>query len=142
MRALAAEAGLAEALSIDSAGTHGFHRGEAPDPRARRLMASRGIDIGRQRARPVAARDYRRFTHLLAMTREHVSQLNGPCPVQYRGRIGLLLDHAPDALSRDVPDPYYGTADGFERALALIEAGCRGLLARLRAEAQAAAARG
>ncbi len=133
LRALADDAGLTDRLHIDSAGTHGFHRGEAPDPRARRVMAARGIDIGRQRARAVAPRDYTRFDQIVAMTREHVSQLHGQRPPRARAEIVLLMDFAPDALSRDVPDPYYGTPEGFDKALALIEAGCRGLLAQFTA---------
>lgn len=79
LRALAAEAGIGALLHIDSAGTHGFHRGEAPDPRAQRVMAARGIDISRQRARPVVDRDFGRFDHILAMTREHVGLLFAQC---------------------------------------------------------------
>ncbi|MEX2644418.1 MAG: low molecular weight protein-tyrosine-phosphatase [Acetobacterales bacterium] len=135
LRALASEAGVAELLRIDSAGTHGFHRGEMPDPRAQRVMAARGIDIARQRARMVAAHDFDRFDHILAMTREQIAQLHAIYPPHRRSRIALLLDHAPQQLSRDVPDPYYGPPEGFDRALALIDAGCRGLLARLMAEA-------
>ena len=135
LRALASEAGVADRLRIDSAGTHGFHRGEMPDPRAQRVMATHGIDIARQRARPVAPRDFDRFDHVLAMTREQVGQLHAMCPPERRSRIALLLDHAPQQLARDVPDPYYGPPEGFERAFALIEAGCRGLLARLSVQA-------
>ncbi len=132
-RALVARAGLAGRVEADSAGTHGAHVGEPPDARSAAAARSRGIVLDSLRARQVAAADFAAFDLVLAMDRGHHAQLARLCPPGRADRLRLFMDFAPDLGIRDVPDPYYGAGDGFARVLDLIEAGCDGLLAHIRA---------
>jgi protein-tyrosine phosphatase len=120
---------LNERVHVDSAGTHGYHVGEGPDDRAREAAARRGIDLSRQRARRVKIADFEYFDYVIAMDRGNLEELVSMCPGPHRAKLRLLLDFAPHlAPQRDVPDPYYGGAQGFERVLDLVEEGARGLL--------------
>ena len=120
-----ADAGIA--VEADSAGVGGWHRGEPPDPRAQAAAAARGLDISGQRARQTRQADFEDFDLILAMDESNLAALERARPEGARARLALLLDHAPGS-EREVPDPYYGGADGFERVVDLIEAGVAGLL--------------
>ncbi len=130
-RALAVRAGWARRLRIDSAGTHDFHIGEPPDPRAIASAERRGYDIRKLRARQIAPRDFTRFDWILAMDQGNLGRLKELQPKDFAGQIGLLLDVAPALGMRNVPDPYYGGPDAFERMLDLVEPATEALLARL-----------
>ena len=82
-------------VEIDSAGTHGFHDGAAPDPRACRAAERRGVDLKPLRARRVTERDFERFELVLAMDRQNLEFLLEVCPAEYRPRVKLLLEFAP-----------------------------------------------
>ena len=133
-RAMAERAGQARDLRIDSAGTDDYHVGEPPDPRRDRHGAA-------PRLRPlescahaqVAPRDFARFDWILAMDAHNLNEITHRRPRDYAGHIGLLLDLAPDLGVREVPDPYYGGAEGFERILDLIEPASEALLAQIAA---------
>jgi protein-tyrosine phosphatase len=131
LRALAAREALA--LEIDSAGTHGYHVGDPPDERAVRHARARGYDLSALRARAVRDEDFERFDLILAMDEANLARLRQRCPPSSAHKLKLLLEYAPAAAVREVPDPYYGDADGFERVLDLVEDAARGLLAELRA---------
>jgi protein-tyrosine phosphatase len=131
-RQRAAAAGLADALQIDSAGTHGYHIGQPPDARSMQHAARRGYDLSAQRARQVAASDFERFDHLLAMDRDNLALLAAACPPQHRHKLGLFMQFAANAGSDVVPDPYYGGAGGFDQVLDYIEDAADGLIATLR----------
>lgn len=132
-RAKAAAAGLGDRVTIDSAGTHGYHIGEAPDPRSVRAAGARGFDLSSQRARRVAAADFRTFDLILALDRGHLDALKMIAPPSARAKLCLLMDFAPSPLAGgDVPDPYYGDGEGFERVLDMIEAAADGLTAEVR----------
>lgn len=120
------------ALEIDSAGTHDYHVGEPPDRRAIAHARRRGIDLTPLRARQLEAADFERFDLILAMDDRNVADALDVAPAARRERLRLFLDFAPDAGTREVPDPYYGGPDGFERVLDLVEQASRGLLAELR----------
>ena len=135
-RAVAERAGYARRLRIDSAGTHDYHVGEGPDVRAIASAHRRGYDIRKCRARQFEARDFARFEWILAMDQTNLQRLVEWQPVDFRGHVGLLLDFAPDLGVREVPDPYYGGPDGFERMLDLIEPASETLLARILETAQ------
>jgi len=124
--------GLSDVVVIDSAGTHAFHVGEPPDERAREAASRRGIDLSRQRARRVAAEDFGAWDYILAMDEDNLALLHGQCPSEHRETIRLFLEFAPDAGEREVPDPYYGGATGFERVLDLVESASEGLIADIR----------
>jgi protein-tyrosine phosphatase len=122
-------------LHIDSAGTHAYHIGEAPDARSSRHAAQRGYDLTAQRARKVAAADFERFDHVLAMDHENLEVLLRACPPQHRHKVGLFMRYARRSDSEIVPDPYYGGAQGFDRVLDYIEDASDGLIADLKPRA-------
>jgi protein-tyrosine phosphatase len=123
---------LAGRIAIDSAGTGSWHVGDPPDRRAQAAARRRGIDMSAQRARQVQRADFQRFDYVLAMDRSNLEDLRDLCPDDFAGHLGLFLDFAPEASERDVPDPYYGGADGFDEVLDLIETASRGLLDEIR----------
>ncbi len=129
-RKLIVERSLERQFEIDSAGTHAYHVGEPPDPRAVEAAARRGVDLTAIRARRVVKDDFERFDLLLAMDEDNHSLLVGNAP-HARDKVRLFLEYAPDAATRSVPDPYYGGANGFEQVLDLVEAAAEGLLDEL-----------
>lgn len=129
VRDKAAAAGLDGRLHLESAGTTGYHVGEPPDRRAIAAARRRGYDLSGLRARKVVAEDFARFDLLLAMADGHLRQLRGMAPARRRDGVRPFLDFAAGAGARDVPDPYYGGAQGFETMLDLIEQGAEGFLA-------------
>lgn len=130
--ALVEREGLADRVGIDSAGTHAYHIGEPPDARAQQAALRRGFDLSHQRARRVRHEDFLEFDYVLAMDRSNYEELREICHPDYEERLRLFLDFAPEAGERDVPDPYYGGAQGFERVLDLIEQASAGLLEEMR----------
>ncbi len=130
-RARAEQAGAAGWLDIDSAGTHAYHIGHAPDPRSTQFAARRGVDLSDQRARQVAAADFARFDHILAMDQDNLARLTAACPPQHRHKLGLFMQYATRSNSDVVPDPYYGDGNGFDLVLDYIEDASDGLLAHL-----------
>jgi protein-tyrosine phosphatase len=120
---------------VDSAGTHAYHIGEQPDPRAQRAAARRGFDLSALRARRVVPEDFERFDLVLAMDELNVALLQDQCPEAHQDRIQLFLDYAPELERRDVPDPYYGGTNGFEYVLDLVEAASRRLISHLQTRA-------
>jgi protein-tyrosine phosphatase len=133
-RDLAEKEGLAHRFEIDSAGLGAWHLGQAPDERAQAAASRRGIDISVQSARQVEDEDFDRFDLLLVMDRSNLAELKRRAPAEARAKIRSFLDFAPNAGTKDVPDPFYGGADGFDRALDLIEEAARGLLETLAGE--------
>lgn len=133
-RAQAARAGMQDRVEVDSAGTHGWHVGEAPDPRTQEAAAARGYDLSALRSRKVAGVDFVRFDRILAMDRENLSRLREACPPAHRHKLGLFLDYAHHFSEDEVPDPYYGGPEGFEHVLDLVEDAALGLLAEVRAD--------
>lgn len=124
--------GLAEHIHIDSAGTHDYHIGEAPDARTQRAAKQRGYDMSRLRGRQVAAEDFARFDYVLAMDEANLSILKRLRPRDAQSHLGLFLEFAEKHREREVPDPYYGGADGFEKVLDMVEDAANGLLNRIR----------
>ena len=124
--------GLAGRVAVDSAGTHGYHVGEAPDPRAQRAAARRGYRLSSLRARRVSERDFGEFDLILAMDRNNLESLQRLCPPGYLGQLGLLMDYAANFVEEEVPDPYYGQNLGFDRVLDMVEDAASGLIEMLR----------
>jgi protein-tyrosine phosphatase len=125
-------------LEIDSAGTAGYHIGSPPDSRTRQAALRRGYDMSAIRARVVEPHDFGRFDLILAMDRQNFDTLQQRAPASAHSRIRLFLEFAPDAETKEVPDPYYGGPNGFEEVLDLVEAAARGLLEHVRTEARQA----
>ncbi|CAA9890597.1 putative Protein-tyrosine-phosphatase [Candidatus Methylobacter favarea] len=126
------EHALEEHFILDSAGTHAYHLGEAPDLRAQKAALERGIELGHLRARKVALEDFEEFDFLLAMDCENYSALMDICPDKHKEKIGYFLDYASHLGEREVPDPYFGGKHGFERVLDMIEHASAGFLKTLR----------
>jgi protein-tyrosine phosphatase len=137
-RERAARAGLRNAVLVGSAGIGDWHVGEPPDRRAIAHAAKRGYDLRELRARQVCGQDFERFRWILAMDRRNLRELTALRPLGHEGHVGLFLDLAPELGVHEVPDPYYGGADGFERVLDLIEAACDSLLEKIGGELPAA----
>lgn len=132
MRHKVAAAGLAAQVRVDSAGTHGYHIGDAPDPRTVRAARSRGYDLSPLRARKLVVADFDRFDLILAMDRGHLEIMRRLAPAGSTAELALFTHYAPPPhTNRDVPDPYYGGPDGFTEVLDMVEAGVDALMARL-----------
>ena len=129
-RTLAERSGMATGFEFDSAGTHGYHIGKAPDARASKAAALRGYDLSSLKARQVNDNDFVRFDRILAMDRDNLDLLKRACPTEHQGKLGLLLEFSSNHAEDEVPDPYYGGPEGFERVLDLIEDAAHGLLTR------------
>lgn len=128
-RHLAKQAGREHEFEADSAGTGGWHEGETADPRT--LATLRRYAIGYEgRARPVRESDFDEFAHILVMDFQNEDDLRRRFPAR-ADKVSLLLDWAESPTTRQVPDPYYGGGDGFERVYQLVTAGCKGLLVAL-----------
>ena len=135
LRAKLKQAGLQGRVVVDSAGTHGYHTGEAPDPRAIRHAAKRGYDIAGLHARPVVPADFGHFHWMLAMDEANLAWLKKRLPAGATPRIELLMPFAQVRRGEQaVPDPYYGAPAGFERVLDLVEDACDGFVQALQAE--------
>lgn len=119
-------------IHVDSAGTHAYHSGEAPDPRARRAAAKRGVDLSRLRARQVQIEDFERFDLILAMDRENLEVLESFCPPEQRHKLELLMRYSSRFEVEEVPDPYFGGEDGFDLVLDMVEDAAQGLVETLR----------
>ncbi|PKM12433.1 MAG: phosphotyrosine protein phosphatase [Gammaproteobacteria bacterium HGW-Gammaproteobacteria-3] len=119
-------------FDIDSAGTHAYHVGEAPDHRAQKAAQERGIALEHLRARKVIIGDFFDYDYLLAMDEENYTTLINACPEENKHKIKYFLEYAPHLGVREVPDPYYGGRFGFERVLDLVEAAALGFLTALK----------
>lgn len=120
-------------VAIDSAGTHDYHVGDPPDPRTQRAARRRGLELDALRARQLEAADFERFDYVLVMDQRNLADARAIAPERHRAQLKLFLEFAPELELREMPDPYYGGAAGFEQVLDLAEAGARGLLEELRA---------
>jgi protein-tyrosine phosphatase len=125
------EAGLDARIEVDSAGTADYHVGSPPDGRAIAHGERRGLKMKGLRGRQVSREDFDRFDFILAMDEDNLARLQRMRPPGARAELALLMSYAPQAGSTVVPDPYYGSADGFERVLDLVESASVGFLASL-----------
>ncbi|MBL8330447.1 MAG: low molecular weight phosphotyrosine protein phosphatase [Rubrivivax sp.] len=120
--------GLDSRVRVDSAGTHSYHVGSPPDERAQRHARERGYELSGLRARRVCEADFQDFNLLLAMDEDNLAELQSLAPPGAEGRVKLLMDFARTRRDvREVPDPYYGAAAGFEQVLDLVADACDGL---------------
>ena len=124
------EAGLADRIKIDSAGTHAYHMGEPADRRASAAAERRGYSLADIRARRVQAEDFENFNYIVAMDRLNHVTLIDRADAEHHDKIRLFLEFS-STEEDEVPDPYYGGAAGFDRVLDLVEEASRGLLETL-----------
>lgn len=122
--------GLAEHISVDSAGTSDWHIGGPPDRRSQQAANSRGIDLSLLKARQVSAQDFNDFDYVIAMDSSNFEKLRALCPKGTEGRLRMCLAYAPDWGLIDVPDPYY--EGNFDGVFDMVGDACKGLLAEIR----------
>jgi protein-tyrosine phosphatase len=127
-------AGLALSVGVDSAGTHDFHPGAAPDRRSQTHARARGYDLADLRARQLTAPDFERADLLLVMDDDNLDETEGRCPPAHRHKLRKLTEFCRVQRSPVVPDPYYGGPADFEQVLDLVEDACEGLLEHVRRE--------
>ena len=128
LRKAVREAGLESLVEIDSAGTHAYHVGSAPDPRAQQAIRQRGVDISNLRGRKVADTDFERFDYILVMDGDNYDRLIARAPARHHDKIRRLLSFSRKFPNLDVVDPYYGGPQGFEENLDMIEDAVQGLI--------------
>lgn len=131
-RRLVMEEGLEHLIHIDSAGTHDYHIGKPPDRRAQTAAAGRGYDLSPLRGRQVGHRDFSEFDYVLAMDQDNLANLQRVCPGDQRHKLRLFLSFSEQFKDQEVPDPYYGGAQGFDLVLDMVEDAARGLLQAIR----------
>ena len=125
------QAGHSDRIEIDSAGTHAYHIGEQPDGRAQQAALGRGVDLSVQRARKVNSNDFDIYDYVIAMDDSNMNDLLSICPAGLEEKVKLFLSYATNANTSEVPDPYYGSGNGFEIVLDLVEDAADGFIAHL-----------
>jgi protein-tyrosine phosphatase len=133
VRAIAARQFPGLGLQVDSAGTANYHVGEPPDRRTVATARRKGYELASHRARQVIPADFAEFDYILAMDASNLAELRRQAPARPGSRLGLFLEFAPVCGRDEVPDPYYGGVEDFERVLELCEVGAHGLLRKLAA---------
>ena len=119
---------LGDKVEVDSAGTHGYHVGEAPDSRTQRAAAIRGYNLTQLRARKVARQDLDYFDLILAMDKSNLDNLQRMATPEQQERIKLFMQYAKNFDDEEVPDPYYGLGHGFDLVLDMVEDASMGLI--------------
>jgi protein-tyrosine phosphatase len=119
---------LGDRVEVDSAGTHGYHVGEAPDSRTQRAAAARGYNLSQVRARKVARQDLDYFDLILAMDKSNLDNLRRMASPEQQERIKLFMDYAKNFDDDEVPDPYYGLGHGFDLVMDMVEDAAQGLI--------------
>lgn len=124
--------GLADVITIDSAGTGDWHLGHAPDERTAHAARQQGYDLDHLRARQVCVEDFGRYDYILAMDIANLRNLERMAPADFTGKLALFLDYTDRPKRSEVPDPYSGGAEGFAQVLELIEGASQALLLQLK----------
>lgn len=124
--------GLGDIVEVDSAGTHGYHVGEAPDSRTQRAASARGYNLTQLRARKVARQDLDYFDLILAMDKSNLDNLWRMATPEQKERIKLFMDYAKNFDDDEVPDPYYGLGHGFDLVLDMVEDAAQGLIEEIK----------
>lgn len=117
-------------IEVDSAGTIGYHQGDKPDSRAIAAGIKRGLSFDGMRARQIVDADFEYFDLILAADNGNLVDLRSRCPLEYQYKLQLMLSYGNSEID-EVPDPYYGGAQGFELVLDLLEQSIDSLLDQL-----------
>ena len=131
-RKLVEDHSLGNVIEIDSSGTHAYHVGESPDRRAQAAALKREIDLSSLRGRQFNAIDFEHFDYILAMDRSNFSDIRAKYSGEGQAQVFLFMDFADAYSENEVPDPYYGGVNGFERVLDMVQDASRGLLQYIR----------
>ena len=131
LRARLAVSPLVGRVQVDSAGTGGWHAGEPPDRRAIACARGHGVDIGGQRARQLSSGDFEDFDLILCADRANVRDVLRLAPSGRRERVALLLEWAGIETGGEVPDPYTGGPEDFQRVWRLVDSAAQAVVARI-----------
>ncbi|MCB4361714.1 low molecular weight protein-tyrosine-phosphatase [Quatrionicoccus australiensis] len=123
---------MGDKVEVDSAGTHGYHVGEAPDSRTQRAAAVRGYNLSQLRARKVARQDLDYFDLVLAMDKNNLDNLQRLASPEQQEKIKLFMDFSKNFDDNEVPDPYYGLGHGFDLVLDMVEDAAQGLIEEIK----------
>ena len=123
---------LGGVIEVDSAGTHGYHVGEAPDGRTQRAASVRGYNLSQMRARKVARQDLDYFDLILAMDKSNLDNLQRMASPEQKQKHKLFMEYSKNFDDDEVPDPYYGLGHGFDLVLDMVEDASRGLVEELK----------
>lgn len=134
MNHLIEEAGLSDRIHCDSAGTSGYHIGEKPDRRMTIAANARGIEM-KGRSRAFDRQDLEQFDLILAMDRSNYQGILALDPGgNHADKVQMMCSYCRHHRDREVPDPYYGGADGFDYVIELLMDACEGLLDAVKQE--------
>ena len=133
---LVAEAGLADAITVDSCGTAAFNIGKSPDRRSIEATARAGYDISQQIARQIEDSDYHNNDYVIAMDRSNLINVTAWAGDDFNGEINLLMHYSTQGHNAQIPDPYYDDAGKFDAVVKTIEQASRDLLAYIRKKHQ------
>jgi len=118
---------------IDSAGTGGWHAGEQPDKRSIAIAKSKGLDISNQKARQFKISDFTTFDHIFVMDNSNYKDVLALAPNDdAKAKVKLILNEIFPNENVDVPDPYYGGTDGFEKVYDMLEQACEEIAKKLK----------
>ncbi|RYY95827.1 MAG: low molecular weight phosphotyrosine protein phosphatase [Chitinophagaceae bacterium] len=116
---------------VESAGTNGYHVGEAPHPLSQKVASLNGVDICRQRARRFTAADLGLYDHIYAMAGDVITDMKRIAGSKWDpAKVDLLLNELEPGGDADVPDPWYGAEPGYHEVYQLIDAACAAIIAR------------
>ena len=127
LRHMLQEADLSDTISVDSAATHNYHLGDAPDGRVQFVCRRRGYDLSDMQVRQITLEDFRDYDVILAMDWENLSYMQQICPRPLQHKLMLLMRFANDYEEATVPDPFYGGLDSFHKMLDYLEDACQGV---------------
>jgi len=131
-RNMVQQQGLHERIDIDSAGTAAYHVGKHPDTRSMEVARTKGIEMMDLRARKVDFGDFYEYDYILAMDDENFYNLKEMALPEHHEKIQMFLDYSTQFSEREVPDPYYGGAQGFHHVFDLVDSASQGLLDHIR----------
>ena len=115
--------------NVESAGTNGYHIGEAPHPLSQKVARMNGIDISKQRSRSFVAEDFDRFDKIYAMSDDVIDEMRRIAKKSFdEKKVDLLLNELFPGQNVDVPDPWYGPEPGFHHAFKMIDDACNAII--------------
>jgi protein-tyrosine phosphatase len=119
--------------TIDSAGTNGYHTGEAPHRLSQKVALLHGIDISRQRSRRFLPADFHRFDKIYAMAEDVVEEMRFIAKKEFDpSKVDLLMNELYPGKNMDVPDPWYGTEPGYHEVFEMVDKACNKIIEKYR----------
>jgi protein-tyrosine phosphatase len=114
---------------VDSAGTNGYHIGEAPHPLSQKVAMQNGIDISMQRARRFVADDFTRFDKIYALAEDVLDEMKWIAGKKFdASKADLLMNEMYAGKNMDVPDPWSGPESGYHHAFKMIDEACKAMI--------------